>query len=238
MSKKHIDYEHIKNFYNTVDNVWNNDPWHNYSQSVIHEFIKEHSDYFSNKILNAGSAGNTYDLICTEMYHVDIAENKLKNIDNAICANIENMPFENQSFDAIICVGSVINYCDAMSVIKEFSRLIRKCGYVILEFESSGGFEYWNSPCFDQDAYIIETSYIEENHTQWLYSPSYIYNILSNNTFKVIDKKIFHILDGIAYHFMSEAKAVSLARKTDSFIEKMPLLNKHGNNIILCAKKL
>ena len=237
MNKIHIDYEHIKEFYNTVDNVWTDDPWHNYYRSVIYEFIKEHSDFFSNKILNAGSAGNTYNIICNEMYHVDIAENKLKNIENAICANIEDIPFENQSFDSIICVGSVINYCDAMSVIKEFSRLLRKSGYLILEFESSGGFEYLDSPCFGQDAYMIETWYIEESHAQWLYSPNYIYNILSNE-FKVIDKKTFHILDGVAYHFMSETKAVSLAKKTDSFIGKIPLLNKHGNNIILFAKKL
>lgn len=234
----YIDYEHIKNFYNQVDNVWSNDPWHNYSQIVIYEFIKKHNSFFINKILNAGSAGNTYDIICREMYHVDIAENKLKNIDNAICANIENMPFENQSFDFVLCVGSVINYCDAMSVIKEFSRILQKGGYLILEFESSLGFEYLNSHYFGQDAYIIETSYIESNHTQWLYSPNYIYNILSNNSFKVIDKKIFHILDGLVYHFMSEEKAVSLAQKTDTIIAKIPFLRKHGNNIILFAKKL
>lgn len=236
--KKYIDYEHIKNFYNQVDNVWSDDPWHNYSQIVIHEFVKKYSDFLINKVLNAGSAGNTYGIICNEMYHVDIAENKLKNIKNAICTNIENMPFENQSFDSILCVGSVINYCDAISVTKEFSRVLHKGGYLILEFESSYGFEYIKSPCFGQDAYIIETSYIEATHTQWLYSPSYIYNILSNNAFKIIDKKEFHILDGLAYRIMPEESAVSLAQNTDGFIEKIPFLKKHGNNIILFAEKL
>lgn len=233
-----IDYEHIRNFYNRVDNVWSDDAWHNYSRNFIYEYIQKHCGFLENRVLNAGSAGNTYDIVCDEMYHIDVAENKLKNVKNAICANIENIPFNNQEFNSIICVGSVINYCDAISAIKEFSRVVINGGYLILEFESSAGFEYLNSPCFNQDAYIIETSYIETSHTQWLYSPRYIYNILSNESFKVVDKKIFHILDGLAYHFMSDKKAVSLSKKTDSFIGKIPLLKKHGNNIILFAQKL
>ena len=233
----HIDHNHIKNFYNQVENVWQNDPWHNYSHLIISQFINKYNSYLSGEVLNAGSAGNDYGIKCEEMWHVDIAENKLHSIKKAICANIESLPFQNSSFDSVLCVGSVINYCDAFTVICEFTRVIRAHGNMIIEFESSNGFEYLHKPCFGQDASIIKTSYIEAIHTQWLYSPRYIFNILKNAGFDIVKMKTFHILNGLAYHFMTDENAVSLAKRTDVIVGKIPIIKRYGNNIILLCKK-
>lgn len=74
------------------------------------------------------------------------------------------------SIDNILCVGSVLNYCDAIAAISEFNRVLKYNGHLILEYESSWGFEYIGKKCYKSDACIITTEYIEKEHTQWLYS--------------------------------------------------------------------
>ena len=56
------------------------------------------------------------------------------------------MPFKNQPIDIAVCVGSVINYCDAALTIAEFGRVLRKEGTLILEFDGSGVY-YKESVC-------------------------------------------------------------------------------------------
>ena len=105
-----INQERIKEFYNSVANVWgDHDPWHDYSKKIISAYIAKKTFFCNSIVLNAGSAGNTYDIDCKIMYHVDIASDKIKNIENAYVASIEKLPFNDKSFDNIVCVGSVLN---------------------------------------------------------------------------------------------------------------------------------
>ena len=235
-----LDEEKIKDFYNSIDNVWgNNDPWHDYSQSVISMYIGKKGIFKDSIVLNAGSAGNTYNIDCKNMYHVDIAEEKIKNAKNAVVATIENLPFENNFFDNIICVGSVLNYCDAFNAISELSRVLKPNGNLIIEFESSWGYEYINTESYKQDACIITTEYIEAQHRQWLYSHKYIFKILSSYNLKIIQKKSFHIADGLLSRICSDQTAVKYTKILDKVLRHAPILKEHGNNIILhCIKKL
>ncbi|MBD5546021.1 MAG: class I SAM-dependent methyltransferase [Lachnospiraceae bacterium] len=234
-----LDQEKVKSFYNSVSNVWgNHDPWHDYSQKVITTYI-EYKDIFRNSIvLNAGSAGNSYGIKCRLMYHVDIADEKIKNIDNAVIASIEKMPFDDLFFDNIICVGSVLNYCDALTAISELSRVLKPSGNLILEYESSWGFEYLHKDCYKKDACIITTEYIESSHNQWLYSPKYIINILKTYNFNIVEKYPFHISDGLFSRFLDDQSAINLVQ-IDKLLCKLPFFSKHGNNIIMhCQKNL
>lgn len=233
-----IDQDELKSFYNSVPDVWgNNDPWHDYSKEIIASYIRQHKFFQNSVVLNAGSAGNTYKIDCKKMYHVDIADEKIKNIENAVVASIENLPFNDNFFDSILCVGSVLNYCDAMAAISELSRVLKANGNLILEYESSWGFEYIGKDCYKNDACIITTEYIETQHTQWLYSPTYISKILKSNSFFIVDQKPFHIADGLLSKFMNDQSAVRLTR-IDNLLEKSLFLKRHGNNIILhCIKR-
>lgn len=232
-----LNQEEIKSFYNNVTDVWwSNDPWHDYSRSVITSYINR-KDIFKNSIvLNAGSAGNTYGIKCRLMYHIDIADKKLENIDNAVCASIEKMPFDDLFFDNILCVGSVLNYCDALTAISELSRVLKQNGYLILEYESSWGFEYINKDCYKKDACIITTEYIEKEHKQWLYSPKYIAKVLKECNFNVVEKYPFHISDGLFSKFLDDQSSVNLTH-IDKLLYKLPYFRKHGNNIILYCTK-
>lgn len=232
-----LDQNKIKDFYNNVSNVWGeNDPWHEYSQKIISSYIDKQNFFKDSLVLNAGSAGNDYNIDCRKMYHVDIAYEKIKGVENSFVANIENMPFSDKFFDNILCVGSVLNYCDATASISEFARVLKPNGSLILEYESSWGYEYIGKECYKKDACIITTEYIEKQHVQWLYAPLYILSILNSCGFTVNDSYPFHILDGIFSKFMSDGLAVSCTR-LDKFIKKIPLLKNHGNNILLCCTK-
>lgn len=233
-----LDQEKVKLFYNNVSNVWGNlDPWHDYSQEVISSYIKHKNIFIDSIVLNAGSAGNSYGIKCHLMYHVDIANEKIKNIDNAVVASIEEMPFDNLFFDNILCVGSVLNYCDALTAISELSRVLKPNGNLILEYESSWGFEYLHKECYKKDACIITTEYIEKEHNQWLYSPKYVETILKMYNFNIIERYPFHISDGIFSKVLNDQVAVNLT-KIDKLLRKFPLFKEHGNNIILhCIKK-
>lgn len=232
-----LDQDKIKLFYNNIPNVWwENDPWHEYSKKIITAYIKN-KDFFRNSIvLNAGSAGNSYDINCGTMYHVDIADEKIKGINNAVVASIENLPFNANSFDNILCVGSVLNYCDAVAAISELSRVLKPNGNLILEFESSWGFEYFRKECYKRDACIITTEYIEKQHKQWLYSPKYIYNILNSYNFHVIEKYPFHIFDGLFTNKLGDRFVVAITNM-DKFFRVLPYVNEHGNNIIIHCRK-
>ena len=233
-----INQERIKEFYNSVANVWgDHDPWHDYSKKIISAYIAKKTFFCNSIVLNAGSAGNTYDIDCKIMYHVDIASDKIKNIENAYVASIEKLPFNDKSFDNIVCVGSVLNYCDAFAAISEMNRVLKNGGNLILEFESSWGFEYLGKESYKKDACIITTEYIESQHTQWLYSPDYIFAILKAHDLSILNSNPFHIIDGIFSKFLNDQISVRLT-KMDTVLKKFPFFRKHGNNIILhCSKK-
>lgn len=107
------------------------------------------------------------------MYHIDIAENKINQTFHHVVGNIEEMPFNNESFDIVICVGSVLNYCDSLKAINELSRVLRKNGTLILEFENSYSFEYRDTSSYKSNLGIITTSYFDTPHKMWVYSLNY-----------------------------------------------------------------
>lgn len=234
-----LDIEKVRVFYNNVKNVWGeNDPWHIYSQQIISSYIHKQKFFKNSFVLNAGSAGNSYNINCRLMYHVDIAETKIKNIKNSFVANVEALPFDNNTFDNAICVGSVLNYCDAFNAISELSRVLKPGGQLILEFESSWGYEYLGKCAYKKKACIITTQYIESQHKQWLYSPNYINKILTSFGFQTILNYPFHIADGILSKFLDDKTAVDITKKIDKYLIYVNPFKKHSNNIIChCIKQ-
>lgn len=233
-----FDLSKIKEFYNRIPEIWaSDDVWHTYSHHELEHYIHQHMNLFEGtRVLNAGSGGNDYGISCQEMYHVDIAEEKIKNCKNYIVSSIEKLSFPDESFDNIICVGSVLNYCDAFQAISELSRVLKKSGKIILEFESSWGYEYLNTKEYKAPVTVITLEYMHEQHIQWLFSPEYIYKILKQYNLKILEQTPFHILDGLLSKILSEELSVKLT-KIDHIIKSWPIFRKHGNNIILLLEK-
>jgi ubiquinone/menaquinone biosynthesis C-methylase UbiE len=228
----------VKEFYEQIEKVWpENDKWHQYSRYQILRYIAR-MEYNTNAyLLNAGSGGSDYDLTY-RMMHVDIAENKISCFSEYVASSIENLPFNENIFTDIICVGSVINYCDAIAAIFELSRVLKSGGSLILEFESSWGYEHRKSSSFKQDADIVQLPYFGKLHNQWIYSPKYISNILKMAGFYINDEYRFHYLSGISFSkYQDENRAVRYV-KFDSLCRRIPFMRQYSNNVIFRCIKL
>lgn len=236
-----IDLDSVKNMYNEMPEIWpNDDKWYQYTYLQISEFLAHISSkyQFTNemKVLNAGSGGNTYNLLGTH-YHVDVAEQKIKNLPNSYVGNIENLMFEDNMFDVCICVGSVINYCDAFVVIAELSRVLKKDGFLILDFDQSYSFEFLGTPSFKKAADIVETfnsGYVDKT---WIYSPQYIYKILKQRKLKICDIKKYHMLSPLYYRIIHDENRAAKFAKFDRYVSHIPILKNLSCNIILCSQK-
>lgn len=233
-----IKIEEVKEFYEQIAEVWpENDKWHQYSKSQIFSYICKLKYSKNAYILNAGSGGSNYGL-SQKMMHVDIAENKIDCFPEYINSSIEKMPFKDNIFTDIICVGSVINYCDVVAAIHEFSRVLLSGGSLVLEFESSWGYEHRKSSSFKQDADIVQLPYFGELHSQWLYSPKYISSILKMEGFYVTNEYRFHYLSGISFSRCHDENKAAKYVIFDSLCKRIPYIRKHSNNVIFRCKKL
>lgn len=238
--KKRIDYKTVKEFYSKVDNVWpSNNRWHNYNQSEIKKYIHKKLNnvlHSSKKVLNAGSGGTNYDL-GIEMYHVDIVENKIKKYKHHFVTSIENIPFKDNFFDIVICVGSVINYCDAAKTVNELIRVLKHNGIIILEYENSYSFEYMNTISYKSSAAIITTSYFNKPHNMWVYSNKYICKLLLSNKIIIMDRHPYHILSSLIVHYTKDERLASRFSFLDVIFRHIPFIRNHSGNTILLGRK-
>lgn len=234
---KKIDTEKVKQFYEEVNDVWQKDKWYTYSRKIIEKFILNQNIPTNHYILNAGSGGSVYNL-SNKMEHLDLAENKINIFPNYTVGSIENTIYPDNSFDCVICVGSVLNYTDALASISEISRVLKRNGQLILEFESSWGFEHLKTKAYKKDAEILDLKYYNSYHKQWVYSPSYIENILNSYGFKITMDKKFHILSSLHFRFSQNENKAAYFDKFDSLLEKIPYFKNHSDNLIISAIKL
>lgn len=188
-----------------MNTIWpEDDLWYSYTHHKVLEYLQSEEIALKieakTKILNAGSAGNDYGIIGNHL-HLDIAESHLKNIPNALVGNIEKIPLNENTFDLCICVGSVIKYCDALSSISEFARVLKHGGYLILDYDQSKSFEFIGTQTYNKNAEIITTFNSGYNDKIWVYSDEYISDILKEVGFKILRKKYYHNLSPLAIKF-------------------------------------
>lgn len=181
LSVQKIIIDDVAQRYNSLSPIIDdNDKWHKETERRIFKFIrraiKNLPDTDNLTILNAGSAGNSYGLPEKNICHVDVASKHISHLQNAIVANIEQLPLPNDQFDLVICVGSVLNYCDPVLVVKEFTRVLKNRGYLILEFENSHTFELLFKKEFNKRAVFMETFFDAEGEKEniWYFSEEYI----------------------------------------------------------------
>lgn len=225
--------------YSSLECVWpQHNNWYDYTHQIIVQFTETELAPVLNRtstILNAGSGGSTYN-IPGIFYHVDIAENLIKNLPNHYVTSIENLPFTYDFFDSIICVGSVINYCAALECIAELSRTLKPGGYMVLEFERSNTAELWLNKNYGKKATMQNYEYLNHIHTLWLYSEQYIRDILKKNDMKILKIKRFHNLSAIINKLFQDEEMAGKYVKFDSVFNPLSKFMAH-NMIMLCSKQ-
>ncbi|MDR2805872.1 MAG: class I SAM-dependent methyltransferase [Dysgonamonadaceae bacterium] len=233
-----LDIEKIRQFYNDVPEIWNKDDyWHLYSKCQIEKCLKKHLFNENEYILNAGSGGNDYGLKCN-LHHVDIAQNKIEHFDKYTVASVENLPFSNNLFNGVICVGSVVNYCDAVATISELSRVLKSSGTLILEFENSWGFEYRQKSVYRTAANITSVIFQNQLHIQWLYSYKYIQNLIKQYNLQITHIYRFHLLSALMLSMGYDERTATQYTKYDKLLQYIPFINNHSNNMVLICRKL
>ncbi|QQL50259.1 class I SAM-dependent methyltransferase [Mucilaginibacter ginkgonis] len=233
---KEISLEAVAEKYNHLEIIWDEkDKWHTHTKAMINAFIKKvliTFDIKEWKILNAGSAGYSYDLEEKNILHVDIAAKRLENLKNSLVADIQKIPLRDQQFDLIICVGSVINYCDPPAVLKEFKRLLKTDGKMILEFENSYTLELIGKKSFNRKAVIVNSFYNGESEKVWFFSEKYILELAALYNFTLVETFRCHILSPLIYRIFKNEQFAAKFAKLDSILRDLPILNKFSSNTI------
>jgi len=222
--------------------IWNeNDKWHLWTKKMINDFIdrslKKIENVKDSKILNAGSAGYSYGLSESNILHIDIAGDRIKHLSNSLIADIQNIPISNKQFDIIICVGSVLNYCDPIQVINEFDRLINQNGHIILEFENSHTLELLGKKSFNKKATIVNTFYNGLPEKIWFFSESYIKELAELSGFKIIQLKRCHIISPLIYRVFKHERFSAAFGHLDKLFSFIPGINKFSSNTIFLLHK-
>lgn len=227
--------------YNNLEIIWHEeDAWHLHTKAMISKFIanatsKNEADRW--QILNAGSAGYSYGLNEQNILHVDIAAKRLSKLSNSLVADIQNLPLTDRSFDLIICVGSVINYCDPVLVIKEFSRLLKPEGQLILEFENSFTLELLGKMTFNKKATLINSFYNGQPEKVWFFAERYIRELASLDGLNLVAIDRCHILSPLIYRVTQNERFAAGFRKFDKIGRYIPVLNKFSSNTICLFSK-
>jgi SAM-dependent methyltransferase len=241
-----LNREEIRAKYNSIDEIWDkSDHWNAHSRRNIELYVEKLQTIIEKKsgnqllsILNAGSGGDDYGLSRYGSHvHVDVAENLLKNCDNFVVASIEDLPFEDNSFDVCLCVGSVINYCDAIKSLSELARTLKVGGQLLLEFESSKSHEFIFSCNFDKPATIVKTFYNGTLEHIWVYSPSFILKNLELNRLTVIEDRRFHLLSPLLYKITKSETLSARFACVDPYLRQVPYLQNVSANVILLCEK-
>jgi len=174
------------------------DPWHDFSQKVVHSTTHEWYYRYARgpRTLNAGSGGSEYGIV-EPMTHLDLFESRISHCAQRLVGDIAQIPADDGAFDTVLCVGSVLNYADPLRSIREFARVLRAGGVLIIEYERSASFEFLLRNGFSRGCCRVETFYGRVPTHVWVYGDAFVDRLLAASGFATITERRFHALSSI-----------------------------------------
>lgn len=222
-----------------MEDIWPaTDAWHFFTRNAIYDTVRRWTSAFRKdgaRILNIGSGGSDYDLVGINLIHGDLCTRNLSAGTSTVC-NAERLPFQDATFDAAICVGSVLNYCDAFVALSEMARVVKRAGTLILEFEKSDNIEYIFSKPFCANAMMVTTFYCGEKERVWVYNERYIKHLLSALGFEVRRRRAIHTLSSAMLRVLPSQIAAKFG-SWDRIVARLPWFNQFASNVILECEK-
>jgi len=217
------------------------DEWHRYTASEIRRHVNRWWNRTANgdrgRVLNAGAGGNDLGVCPNTTINVDLSERRLSPFSTAVVASIEAMPIATGSIDIALCVGSVINYCDAAAAISELSRVLRPDGHLIVEFESSRSAELALQKSFGDSVGVVKTFYCKRTEVVWAYRLDYVKHLLSATGFVVTEIIPIHVLSPWVLLVLRSKWAAALVARLDRFGRDLPLMTRWASNFLLFCEK-
>lgn len=217
------------------------DRWHLVTHQWISNFVQtELRPEVPNQdrcVLNLGSGGESYGLPESSLVHVDLHSKWSSNSQQYVIADIHALPFADDSFDACIFVGSVLNHCDAAQAIYRAAEVTKPGGVLILEFETTASLEYLFSRHFLASATLASTFYHGRDVTLWAYSERYILALLSSNGFEVVNRSSKHHLSAAAYLVTRNSNFAARFHVLDGIASRIPGLRALASHVIVACRK-
>ncbi len=215
MSNDKLDLTRIRQAYNHRDEIWpTSDPWHHYTGTRLFEiagkFIALH-DRNGRTVLNVGPGAAAHG--STRVFHVDIAEKWLIGRSLSVVGSLDHLPFNNCTFDAVLCVGSVLNYCDVVAGVSEVARVLRPGGYLLLEFESSTSGEYLFTNVYGRAATLIKTSYGAQEERLWIYRPRFVKDLLQEHGIAVEKHAALHTVTALMFRLVRDERLARIIHR-------------------------
>jgi SAM-dependent methyltransferase len=195
------------------------DEWHSYSGDQTIRIIQAELSAFDHPpswLLNAGSG--IYAVRPHQWHEVrcDLFTAPIKGGGLSVCGSIEQLPFSDSAFGAIVCVGEVLAYCDPAASAREFARVLAPNGILISDFGNSRSMRRLLSSSFGRAADLVTDDYNGSPENTWIYDPDYILALLANLGFRVQKTLGTHTWSALARRLgCSPRLAVSIQRRLE-----------------------
>ena len=227
------------NYSNSISPWPEHDIWHEKTfhaeKNIVECWLSELATEES-IILNAGSGGTDYRARGT-FVHLDIVEKYICQHEKYLVGSIEKISSSAHVYDGIVCVGSVLNYADAQRSIKEFARVLKSGGFLILEFERTESAEFLFTAQYGKDIFLKSYLYGNQTHLLWMYGEKHIRRLIDFYGFRLKRIKRAHGLSSLLYRFgLSEEKAAPFS-KFDRLLQPVSFPISH-NVLFLCTKEV
>jgi len=236
-----VSREKVRTVYNDLDNMWGADRWHAHTKAWLDHFLAKHAllSRTAQIVLHVGSAGTDYGVKGGFTCHIDVAEKKLAGVVGAIVGDVHSLPIAPGTVDLCTCVGSVLNYCDAVISLLELAAVVKPGGHLLIEFESSDSWEYIATPVYGLGVTSTLTFYSADPDCRlWVYSSRFIKDILVGRGFVVRDESRAHIVSSMVYRITKNERLAASFAVMDKIARRIPFLRRGASNIILLCQRL
>jgi SAM-dependent methyltransferase len=189
-------------------------------------------------VLDADSGHNDVNARSPAKINMEISRNQGIFRTETLLGTIQTLPLADNSVDAVVCVGWVINRCDVAVAIAEFERVIRPGGYLLLDFESSRSAELAGQNAFGRSAAIAERSRHRAD-ARWVYSLTFIHNLLSALEFRIVRRTAIGALSSWALLISLSTHGSVVIRRLDSIARTLPGLTRWASgHFVVCQKSI
>ena len=191
------------------------DAWHRHAAEKTATIVQRQIGRLApgGRALNAGAGVYTFDAVEIEEVRVDLFVKPLKARGNAVCADVQLLPFGEGTFDLVVCVGEVLGYCDPATALAELTRVLAPSGTLVCDFANSRGFPRWLTPGFGRAADVVTTEYNGTPERSWVYDPRYVESLLARHGMVVRERMGTHTWSSLARRVgLSADTAIRLQR--------------------------
>lgn len=217
--------------------IWSpSDRWNEVKRRGIEAFaIEVLKDLRSDaRVLNAGSGSHKYEWMPPQAVNLDRFAAQVMQLPNPVVGDLEDLPFGAEEFDAVICVGSVLNYTSAMEAIAELSRVLKPGAALVLHFEASDSAEHLGTSIWRAPAAPLQTMNNGRPDLVWVYSRSFIRRALKRYSIEIERQQGFHIASAALLRLGISQQAAAGAAYLDRFFAAFSFL---ADDFILMGRK-